>query len=439
MSTVLLSRYNLEPRHRPDFGAAVEAQCESMAAAFNQSAISMHRALFSRVHAARLEGRCPFQKAGTPVLSVPDVGHDGTHVYSSPLGDGHLSAALAHWLHRATQLPAARRGGSAAGSEDEAREAASLASLVGDEARRVGHCLKIKPAPAPDVPAVGTRESEGERRDGIVWSTQFCRTADTGSCEDAATVLASTRTVAAACPFAERGLAAPPLWFFCEHPLGNVSVAPLTHAAQNVGARKLSPGAVAIHPGATLRLKLTVSEGTTASPDATRATRTRDISLLYLRSYEHMGVATVACADGCACNLTQIDAHAPSRGQLLSSFETRTIHGVTMASRVDGTLRLDSCTLVLRVTDSTRSGEHKFKVRQVVVSGATHTRKPASLTPAGVASPKSVDEAMAVPPGMRAGSLAAVKAQRDALLEYIKANARAPLDPAAVGVTVEPK
>lgn len=63
---------------------------------------------------------------------------------------------------------------------------------------------------------------------------------------------------------------------------------------------------------------------------------------------------------------------------------------------------------------------------------------PAPPTPAGPAPPASVEEAMAVPPGLRAGSLAAVTAQRDALLAYVKANTHAPFDPVACGL-LEPK
>ena len=57
-------------------------------------------------------------------------------------------------------------------------------------------------------------------------------------------------------------------------------------------------------------------------------------------------------------------------------------------------------------------------------------------SPAPAAAPLTVEGAMTVPAGMRAGSLAAVTAQRDALLKYIEQSVHAPIDYVKEGILI---
>ena len=79
----------------------------------------------------------------------------------------------------------------------------------------------------------------------------------------------------------------------------------------------------------------------------------------YLRSYEHMGQASLTCIKGCKCAPTVIDAHDPETVSVLELHEV----AVTASSE---------CVVRLAVTkDSSSPGkEHKFKLIQIAVRGS---------------------------------------------------------------------
>ena len=442
-STVLLEQYNQESRHQPDRGEGVEHYCDFLATESRQSAISMHRALRDRVYADRLRGRCPFQKHGTLPLSVPDVAHDGTHAFASPLGDAHLAAAMAHWLHRlVTRRSEAQRP---ADTPDRADQGAGRGVGGGDEASMVptalgmtpvsGHCFDLRadrsmlsvvrspsgwsgPSRAPQTAfsapptstAAGVGRSVGgdsaTRNDvGLVWATEHCpqrleectaasslpstavpSPSASAASSSAATAVSSSSSPGSIpeatdkpCALATHGLRAPPTFHYCTHALS---------ALTKGQRRKESPGVVAMHAGATLWLRATVegapeddsadSGGAGASGTAhntsSAGARTRRITLSYLVSYEHMGIASVACFDGCTCRAVRLDAHKPS-AERISAFVTRDLGPVSVArgaAPIGGAgwgqdEQSETCTLAVRVENETSSGEHKFKVRSVVV------------------------------------------------------------------------
>lgn len=94
----------------------------------------------------------------------------------------------------------------------------------------------------------------------------------------------------------------------------------------------------------------------------------------YLTSYEHMGVARIACKGGCTCESTELDGHnaGPRRVSLEAlspPFHLAWKEATSAAQRRgdDGAWSA-ACTLLATVVDRTHSGEHKFKVTSVAIS-----------------------------------------------------------------------
>jgi hypothetical protein len=79
------------------------------------------------------------------------------------------------------------------------------------------------------------------------------------------------------------------------------------------------------------------------------------LQLAHLKSYEHMGQARIACAKGCTCNATTLDAHHSDRTS--QTF----LHGVMVS-------QAPQCVVSITVLPETHSGEHKFKVTGAMVS-----------------------------------------------------------------------
>ncbi|KDD72119.1 hypothetical protein H632_c3839p0, partial [Helicosporidium sp. ATCC 50920] len=79
------------------------------------------------------------------------------------------------------------------------------------------------------------------------------------------------------------------------------------------------------------------------------------VSLLYLKSYQHMGQARVECVKGCTCAPTVVDAHhgTPASQTYLHTFEA--------SPHKD-------CRIRVTVLEGSNSGEHKFKVIGAVLS-----------------------------------------------------------------------
>ena len=164
-------------------------------------------------------------------------------------------------------------------------------------------------------------------------------------------------------------LAAPPrVWFYCANTL---SAPP-----------KRDPGVVALSAGATLLLPIDArvaqpgedgqddeTEGLGGMSDRCAAARRRvKISLVYLASFQHMGIAHVACRAGCACERTTIDAHRPpvadERG-----ISVHLTHSFPAVGAVEG------CVVSVEVGTNSSSGGHKFKLLQASVQplGVRHS------------------------------------------------------------------
>ncbi|GAB4814840.1 hypothetical protein N2152v2_001886 [Parachlorella kessleri] len=86
------------------------------------------------------------------------------------------------------------------------------------------------------------------------------------------------------------------------------------------------------------------------------------VLLGYLKSYEHMGTATVACVSGCSCDPVTIDGHWERQASLpdIASLQA------TPSAR---------CRISVTVGQETASGEHKVKVVSLMVlDGGLSTR-----------------------------------------------------------------
>lgn len=90
------------------------------------------------------------------------------------------------------------------------------------------------------------------------------------------------------------------------------------------------------------------------------------IGLSYLKSYEHMGIAVLSCLEGCVCSDLILDGHENIHQQsvpTMMEFEPKW-PSAQLASNVT-LMRL--CVFQVSVLNRTSSGEHKFKVINLVV------------------------------------------------------------------------
>ena len=83
-------------------------------------------------------------------------------------------------------------------------------------------------------------------------------------------------------------------------------------------------------------------------------------SLRYLTSHEHMGIVRLECVQNCSCAPLHLDAHRNYGSQRNMSIFEAADFNITGESK--------ECTLHLQVLPETTSGQHKFKVNQIVLS-----------------------------------------------------------------------
>ena len=76
--------------------------------------------------------------------------------------------------------------------------------------------------------------------------------------------------------------------------------------------------------------------------------------LAYLKSYEHMGIASMACMQGCTCRTRLVDGHQMARES------TTHLHELLVSQHAE-------CFVGVTVTNHTNSGEHKFKVSGIIM------------------------------------------------------------------------
>ena len=142
------------------------------------------------------------------------------------------------------------------------------------------------------------------------------------------------------------------------------------------------------------------------SPSAGPGTTSASLALWlgYLRSYEHMGRATVTCAGSCTCVPSEIDAHvSPSKDVPRVSVTAVRRIAIKLVSSPNGTgsaapivapagyspsdgSRLGCCQLRIRIEQATSSGEHKFKLLALLLAqprASDHWQPPGTKVWAG--------------------------------------------------------
>ncbi|GLI65991.1 hypothetical protein VaNZ11_009684 [Volvox africanus] len=116
-------------------------------------------------------------------------------------------------------------------------------------------------------------------------------------------------------------------------------------------AIKPKPGFVSTQPGSRLQLRVDTDRSAVGSPPDGMV----HVYLHHLRSYEHMGIAAISCISGCSCPAVEVNAHI-----------TEKVSQLYMARLVISQSK--DCIVEVKVSSSTSSGEHKFKVSGLVVA-----------------------------------------------------------------------
>ena len=107
------------------------------------------------------------------------------------------------------------------------------------------------------------------------------------------------------------------------------------------------------------------------SPDG--AAETLALWLGYLRSYEHMGRATVHCAGACSCAPSEIDAHVAPAKDVPRVSVTAVRRIAIRLSAPNASTGASCCQLRLRIEAGSSSGEHKFKLLALLLAQARAT------------------------------------------------------------------
>lgn len=114
-------------------------------------------------------------------------------------------------------------------------------------------------------------------------------------------------------------------------------------------------GFVATKPESSLLLSFSTASTTKGVADPHTV-----VTINHLKSYEHMGQAEVTCTGGCTCPVTILEGHWEQHNSQLSP------HRISVSQALD-------CTLKIRVTNATSSGQHKVKIQGIVIADEATT------------------------------------------------------------------
>lgn len=303
-----------------------------------------------------------------PGFSVRDLtGEDCLHPVNGRRGIDLVTQLLTHWLDHARDLWAQGFGPRArARHKGLARPPALQAPLwrENERERLPGRCYTFRTSMSGRMglqrvqwcTSSDSRAGEpGEAGRRSRWRRQEQPQSEAASCTWGQKRPQCPAAIAQDNQAYEQFMASPPSgWFFC-----GVSLSP--------SKRKSSEGVVAITPGALLRARIDVADlghvSSSGSDDPRATSFWAQIRLTHLVSYQHMGVAELTCADGCACVAQRIDAHHIDAIRNVSIFVTHTTSAEVLDAR-------RPCELRLRVLAASSSGGHKFKVSALFVSRA---------------------------------------------------------------------
>ena len=317
-----------------------EGHMMELCARYGLSCLSMYAALAEGV------------RAGRPGYSMLDIAGDCLHPMHGTLGTEYVTDVLIHWVYSTAREAAAARasgGANGAGARGVQRWARSAATVL----------------PAPVEPRAGAPVASsacytlehahhggwlgGDRANkfSLPWYTAACPEA---GCSPAQAERARESPTAVECPNpVDRAALArvltpegmPHVWMYC-------------YVALNPTNPKRSPGVVALRPGATLYVPLPVGHVGATDGDGVC------LSLLYLSSYEEMGIARLRCHRGCACEEHLADAYAT---ELFHGRNASVFREFKFRARVLNAT--DACVVEARVDERSSSAGHKFKISDV--------------------------------------------------------------------------
>lgn len=338
--------------------ARVDLECSRVCGHYQQPCISVKEALE------------PHVLNGEPGFGLSDLtGDDCLHPINGRHGVAYLSAMLAHWFDHAHALwQRTRLQGHRWRLPPPLHMENRLAS--GDNAAR---CYAFEGA--------GSRALQGLRR--ISWcspkvgdGTKSTKRGQEKSCTPAplgggTTCRGVEASHASMSPKARRNAnnlyqafmsAAPTTWFWCPVSLGS-------------RRRKPSAGVVALMPGALLIASVDAflpaavpgGEHPDNFPGVHHAAtlKTADVTLLieHLVSYEGMGRVAVRCGGSCSCEEHIIDAHRIDEMRNSSIFVSTPVRARAHSSDSSS----QPCELRFTLLQGSSSGQHKFKLRGIVV------------------------------------------------------------------------
>lgn len=136
---------------------------------------------------------------------------------------------------------------------------------------------------------------------------------------------------------------------------GWVHVVNQTHVKHPGAIPKYKPGWVSARVGATLHLHVDTLFSRERAGVVAKA-KNATVILMFLRSYQHMGMVSVQCVAHCSCSPIVIDAHHEDKVSISCIAD---LVGVTPHAE---------CTVGVTILpgSSSADGEHKFKLLQVV-------------------------------------------------------------------------
>ena len=135
-----------------------------------------------------------------------------------------------------------------------------------------------------------------------------------------------------------------------------------THGRNPGDVPKFKPGWVGSVVGSRLLIQVDTSAHHDANSSSSSGGLPQDlptyaVDIMYLRSYTHMGTASVSCVANCTCNSAVINAYNSDQS---STAQFRALRGVTQHPH---------CAIQVEILQDTKSpdGGHKFKVIAVIV------------------------------------------------------------------------
>ena len=349
-----------------------EGKFERLCAHYDLSCLSYYRALSEGFHAR------------APGYGYDDLAADCLHPLSGRRGTEVMTDLLAHWLDasiarvatdataappRPPPLPLERVFDVTAvdKAQASARHAACYSMLEGGSSyQKSNHLVYQRLRPNPWVTAYCARRPGHSRLDATL----------SGCSSYNRNVRCTPDVVRPPSPNNQ------PVWFYCFKAF---------RADGTLG--KKSPGVLALHPGATLDLRVDTrlhdsfnAHGGVGGGATNASAAVLTAKLLYLRSYNGMGRIELSCHFGCACATHTLDAHRVSlTDRNISVYDDHTfdVHGASA-----------SCVLRARIVRGTSSGGHKFKLRFLTVT--------ASDSP-GASAPQKAPKKKKPPPPLRPG------------------------------------